>query len=55
MEGIQAMKTALGLSDDQIIEKTGIAEDDSCYDAAVDLAEAGCTIIFAIVLAMKIL
>lgn len=47
MAGIKEMKKALGLSDDQVIEKTNIAEDDSCYDAAVDLADQGCNIIFA--------
>lgn len=47
MEGIQQMKEALGLSDDQVIEKTTIKEDESCYDAAVDLADQGCNIIFA--------
>lgn len=47
MEGIDEMQAALGLSDDQIIEKTLIGEDQSCYDAAVDLADQGCGIIFA--------
>lgn len=47
MDGIQEMKDSIGLSDDQIIEKTGIPEDESCYDAAVDLADQGCNIIFA--------
>ena len=46
MKGIQEMKKELGLSDDQIIEKTLIPEDETCYDAAVDLAEQGCNIIF---------
>ena len=46
MAGIEEMKAALGLSDDQVIEKTLIPEDESCYDAAVDLAEQGCNIIF---------
>ena len=36
MKGIQEMKKELGLSDDQIIEKTLIPEDETCYDAAVD-------------------
>lgn len=45
MAGIQEMKTALGLSDQQIVEKTNIAEDESSYDAAIDLAEQGCNII----------
>lgn len=47
MAGIDEMQENLGLSDDQIIEKTGIPEDESCYDAAVDLAEQGCNVIFA--------
>lgn len=47
MAGIDQMIETLGLSEDQVIEKTNIAEDESCYDAAVDLAEQGCSIIFA--------
>ena len=47
MAGIDEMAANLGLSDDQIIEKTTIPEDESCYDAAVDLADQGCNIIFA--------
>lgn len=46
MDGVAEMKKELGLKDDQIIEKTNIAEDESCYDAAVDLADQGCNIIF---------
>nr|MCR5469081.1 BMP family ABC transporter substrate-binding protein [Lachnospiraceae bacterium] len=46
MEGIDAMMEELGLSDSQVIEKTTIPEDESCYDAAVDLAEQGCNLIF---------
>lgn len=46
MKGIDAMQKELGLSDDQIIEKTLIPESEACYDAAVDLAEQGCDIIF---------
>ncbi|MCR5032597.1 MAG: BMP family ABC transporter substrate-binding protein [Lachnospiraceae bacterium] len=47
MAGIEAMKAALGLSDDQVIAKTNIGEDENCYDAAVDLADQGCKIVFA--------
>ena len=47
MAGIDQMIETLGLSQDQVIEKTNIAEDESCYDAAADLAEQGCDIIFA--------
>lgn len=47
MKGIKEMAAALGLSSDQVIEKTNIPEDESAYDAAVDLADQGCDIIFA--------
>ncbi len=46
MKGIDEMQEALGISDDQVIEKTTIPESDECYDAIVDLAEQGCNIIF---------
>ena len=45
-EGAKAMAEALGLSEDQIIIKWNTAETEACYDAAIDLAEAGCDIIF---------
>lgn len=45
MAGIDSMMATLGLSADQVIEKTNIGEDEACYDAAVDLAEQGCNII----------
>ncbi|MBR1811899.1 MAG: BMP family ABC transporter substrate-binding protein [Clostridia bacterium] len=47
---INAAKAAaaqLGLSDDQIILKTNINEDQACYDTAEDLVDQGCNIIFA--------
>lgn len=47
MAGIDAMMSTLGLSEEQVIEKTLIPEDESSYDAAVDLADQGCNIIFA--------
>lgn len=47
MAGIDGMMENLGLDDSQVIEKTNIPEDESAYDAAVDLAEQGCDIIFA--------
>lgn len=46
-EGALKMRDELGLTDDQIIYKWNVPEDESCYDAAVDLAEQGCNIIFA--------
>jgi basic membrane protein A len=47
MEGIDQMQAALGISDDQIIEKTLVPEDESCTDAAEDMVDQGCNIIFA--------
>ena len=47
MKGIDEMEEKLGLDDSQIIEKTLIGEDEGCYDAAADLADQGCQIIFA--------
>ena len=47
---IDAAKTAcanLGLSEDQILMKTNIPESNECYEAALDLADRGCNVIFA--------
>ena len=44
---VAEMKKALCLSDSQVIEKKGIPESEKAYDAAVDLAEQGCTYIIA--------
>lgn len=46
-KGAMEMKEALGLSDDQIIIKWNVPEDETCKDAAMDLADQGCDIIFA--------
>ncbi len=45
--GAMEMKEALGLNDDQIIIKWNIPEDETCKDAAMDLADQGCQIVFA--------
>ena len=37
----------LGLPKNQVIVKTGINEDAACYNAAVDLVDQGCKVIFA--------
>ena len=47
MIGTDEMQKALGLSDEQIIEKPNVGEDSSCETALRELAEAGCNIIFA--------
>lgn len=38
---------ALGLSEEQYLFKTNISETQDCYDAAIDLVDQGCTLIFA--------
>ena len=45
--GTKAMQAALGLKDEQIINKFNTGEDDSCDTALRELVEAGCQIIFA--------
>lgn len=47
MAGIDAMVEAIGIDPSQVIEKTLIGETEACYDAACDLADQGCQIIFA--------
>ena len=47
IEGVKAAQAALGLSDDQIVYKYNIPEDEKCYDTAIDLVEQGCSIIFS--------
>ena len=47
MKGIDEMIETLGLDESQVIEKTLIGEDEACADAAYDLADQGCQIIFA--------
>lgn len=47
---IQALKSVqkeLNLTDDQVLIKTNIGEDDSCYTAAAELVDKGCKVIFA--------
>ena len=38
---------AMGLTDEQVIFKTNIPEGNECYEAAADLADQGCDIVFA--------
>ena len=47
MNGAKEACAALGLSEDQYLFRTNIPEGQECYDAACELADAGCTIIFA--------
>lgn len=45
--GAVAMKEQFGLSDDQLIFKWNTPEDETAKDAAMDLADQGCQIVFA--------
>ena len=47
INGIMAAKEALGLTDEQVIIKKNIGETNACYEAALDLIDAGCDVIFA--------
>ena len=47
MDAATAAKEALGLSDDQVIMKVNIPEGNECYEAAADLVDQGCDVIFA--------
>ena len=44
---LKEVQTELGLSDDQVLIKTNIGEDDSCLTTAEELVDEGCNIIFA--------
>ena len=47
LNGVMEAQAALGLDDSQVIIKTGIPESNECYEAALDLVDEGCNIIFA--------
>ena len=47
INGVLEAKELLGLSDEQVIIKRNIPESNDCYEAALDLADEGCNIIFA--------
>ena len=47
MNGAKEACANLGLSDDQVIFRTNIPDGQECYDAAAELADAGCNVIFA--------
>ena len=44
---MEEVQRELGLRDDQVIIKTNIPEDDTCYQEAMNLVDAGCNIVFA--------
>ncbi len=47
IDAAKAAQAALGLSDDQVIMKINIDESAACYEAAAELADEGCDIVFA--------
>ena len=47
LNGVDEVKKALNLKDDQVIVKTNVPEGDECYQAAADLVDQGCNVIFA--------
>jgi basic membrane protein A and related proteins len=47
IDGIKKAAAAAGFTDDQIIWKYNIPEDEKCYDTINDLIEQGCTYIFS--------
>lgn len=47
IDAFEAAKVALGLTDDQVMYKKNVPESNECYEAAADLVDHGCTVIFA--------
>ena len=47
INGVKEAQKALGLTDEQIIIKRNIPESNQCYEAAKDLVDEGCDVIFA--------
>ncbi len=47
IEAVQRAAKDLGLKDEQIVIKKNIPEGNECYDAAADLVDAGCKVVFA--------
>ena len=47
INAVKKVQAALGLTDEQIVYKKGIPESNECYEAACDLVDDGCDIIFA--------
>ncbi|MEA5038325.1 MAG: BMP family ABC transporter substrate-binding protein [Clostridiaceae bacterium] len=47
IDGIKKAAAAAGISEDQIVWKYNITEDEKCYDTATDLVELGCNYIFS--------
>ena len=47
IDSMEEARVALGLSKEQVLVRTGIGEDNTCYDTASQMVSAGCNVIFA--------
>ena len=48
IDALKSVQKGLGLTDEQVVIVTGIGEDSTCYDTAVDMAKnKGCKVVFA--------
>ena len=47
IQALKEVQAELGLTDEQVLIKNNIAESEACYNAASELADAGCNIVFA--------
>ena len=47
MDAANAAAAACGLTSEQVLFKTGIDESDACYNAAAELVDEGCDLVFA--------
>ena len=47
MDGANKVKETLKLTDEQVLFKTNVPEGNECYEAAADLADQGCSVVFA--------
>ena len=47
IKAMNSVKEALKLKDEQLLVATGIAEDEACYNKAIEFVNAGCKVIFA--------
>ena len=46
IDAAKAVQAELGLTDDQVLMKVNIPESNECYEAALELVDAGCDVIF---------
>lgn len=47
IDAMEEARVALGLKENQVLVRTGIGEDNKCYDTCAEMVSAGCNVIFA--------